>query len=146
MERMSEAQWREFVLCGTRTGKVALARGNGLPHVTPIWFLLDDSPGAAGIVFTTWSHSVKGRLLLREPRFSVCVDDQRPPYSYVLLECHVREIVRDPEKLFSWASRIGARYMGPGQADTYGRRNSVLGELLVYGAVDKVIALSGIAD
>ena len=79
MLRMTD--WQPFVLTGTRTGKLAVVRRDGTAHVTPIWFLIDGDD----IVFTTWSDSVKYRALRRTRRFSVCVDDQEPPYSYVTL-------------------------------------------------------------
>jgi hypothetical protein len=53
---MIDPEWREFLLTGTRTGKLAIVKANGLPHVTPIWFLLDDNDE---LVFTTWSESVR---------------------------------------------------------------------------------------
>jgi len=145
MQRMSESDWRAFVLEGTRTGKLAAVRRSGLPHVTPIWFLLEEWSGTDEIVFTTWSDSVKGRILLREPHFSVCVDDQRPPYSYVMLECCVREVVRDPHELLRWATRLGGRYMGGERAEAYGRRNSVPGELLIRATITNVIGFTAIA-
>jgi len=146
MRRMSDVEWRAFALTGTRTAKLAVVRRNGLPHVTPVWFLLDQSRGTDEIVFTTWHESVKGRLLRARPLFSVCVDDERPPYSYAMLECRVREIVRDSQEVLTWATRLGQRYMGAELAADYGRRNSVPGELLVRATITNVIALAGIAD
>ncbi len=135
-------EWREFLLTGTRTGKLAVVRKNGLPHVTPIWFLLDDNDD---LVFTTYGKSVKARALLRTKAFSLCVDDQTPPFSYVMLECAIRSMeTEDPEKL-AWATRIGARYMGADRAEAYGKRNSVPEEYLVRAEVTKVVAQANIA-
>jgi len=52
----------------------------------------------------------------------------------------------DVDEMLPWSTRIAARYMGPDQADAYGRRNAVDGELLVRVKPTKVVALSGIAD
>ncbi|MFC8230410.1 PPOX class F420-dependent oxidoreductase [Streptomyces sp. NPDC057287] len=145
---MSEAQWQAFVLSGTRTGKLAIRRKDGRTHVTPVWFLLDRTDAGADrpqVVFTTWHASVKAKALLRTPRFALCVDDQVPPYGYVMLECTAR-VTQDPADLREWATRIGGRYMGEERADAYGARNSVPGEYLVRAAVDRVIAFEGIAD
>ncbi|MEU5048629.1 PPOX class F420-dependent oxidoreductase [Streptomyces sp. NPDC021096] len=149
---MTEGEWRAFVLSGSRTGKLATTRKDGRPHVTPVWFLLDDTDGADGdtdgavqVVFTTWHESLKYRALRREPRFALCVDDQEPPYSYVTLECTAR-FTDDPDELRAWATRIGGRYMGAERAAAYGERNSVAGEYLVRATVDRVIAFRGIAD
>lgn len=147
MRVMTDAEWRTFVLTGTRTGKLATHRRDGRPHVTPVWFLLDDG-GTAGetrVVFTTWHDSLKYRSLSRDPRFSLCVDDQEAPYGYVMLEC-AAEFTADPEQLREWATRLGARYMGADRAEDYGRRNSVPGEYLVRAVVRNVIAFDGIAD
>ena len=59
MAKMTEAQWREFVMVGTRTGKLAVTRLDGLPHVTPIWFVLDGDD----IVLTTHRDGIKGKAL-----------------------------------------------------------------------------------
>ncbi|SES22421.1 PPOX class probable F420-dependent enzyme [Streptomyces qinglanensis] len=143
MQRMTEAQWRDFVLTGTRTGKLATTRKDGRPHVTPVWFLLDD---ADRLLFTVDSASLKYRSLRRDPRFSLCVDDQEPPYNFVMLECVAAEFLDDLELMRSWATRLGNRYMGADRADEYGRRNAVPGEYLVRARVERAVAFSGIAD
>ncbi|WP_203217367.1 PPOX class F420-dependent oxidoreductase [Nocardia arthritidis] len=143
MPTMSEHEWRAFVLTGTRTGKLATQRRDGRPHVTPVWFLLDESDSPR-VVFTTWHDSLKYRALRRDPHFALCVDDQEPPYGYVMLEC-TAEFTDDPTELRTWATRIGARYMGADRAQAYGTRNSVPGEYLVKARIDRVIAARDIA-
>ncbi|MDF4251143.1 PPOX class F420-dependent oxidoreductase [Streptomyces sp. WMMB303] len=140
---MTEDQWRDFVLTGTRTGKLATTRKDGRPHVTPVWFLLDD---AGRLLFTVDSASLKYRSLRRDPRFSLCVDDQEPPYSFVMLECEAAEFLDDLDLMRSWATRLGGRYMGPDRGDEYGRRNAVPGEYLVRARVERAVAFAGIAD
>ncbi|EFL33985.1 pyridoxamine 5'-phosphate oxidase [Streptomyces viridochromogenes DSM 40736] len=143
---MTDEQWRSFVLTGTRTAKLATHRKDGRPHVTPVWFLLDEAPdGTVQVLFTTWHASLKARALLRSPRFALCVDDQEPPYGYVMLDCTAR-LTQDPDELRPWATRIGARYMGEARAERYGARNSVPGEYLVRATVHEVVAYGGIAD
>lgn len=147
MKPMPDGQWEAFVLSGTRTAKLATDRKDGRAHVTPVWFLLDHSGAGSwpDIVFTTWHASVKAKALLRDPHFALCVDDQAPPYGYVMLECTAR-LTQDHAALRTWAIRIGARYMGDELADSYGLRNSVPGEYLVRATVDRVVAFEGIAD
>lgn len=148
MQPMTEDEWRSFVLSGTRTGKLATNRKDGRPHVTPVWFLLDEVDDAGGpvrVVFTTWHESLKYKALRRDARFSLCIDDQEPPYSYVMLEC-TAEFTDDPEVLRAWATRIGGRYMGADRAEAYGLRNSVPGEYLVRATVDRVVAARHIAE
>jgi PPOX class probable F420-dependent enzyme len=131
---------RAFMLDGTRTGKLASATADGHPHVVPVWFVLDGEE----VVFTTARRSVKGRHILREGRLPLCVDEERPPFAYV----HVRgraEVSEDLDQLLLWATRIAERYMGRGEADAYGRRNAVPGELLVRLRPERVIAKDDIA-
>ena len=67
---------------GTRTAKVATAREDGRPHVLPVWFVLDGED----VVFTTSATSVKGAALRRDGYACLCVDDQAPPFSFVMVE------------------------------------------------------------
>ena len=140
MENMTPAEIKAFLRAGTRTGKLATVRGNGRPHLAPIWFELDEED----ILFTTWHESVKARNLRREPYVSLCVDEEAPPFSFVIVEGTVT-ISEDPEQLKLWATRIAARYMGAEQAEAYGKRNSVPGELLVRLTPAKVIAKKDVA-
>lgn len=139
---MTPAEWREFLLFGTRTAKVATVRSNGYPHVAPVWFLLDGDE----LVFTTGKTSVKGKDLLRDPHLMISVDDERPPFAFVLIDGTAAIEELSPEKLLPWTTRIASRYVATGRADTYGKRNAVEGELLVRVALTKVIAQRGIAE
>lgn len=142
---MSRPEWLAFAQAGTRTGKLATTRATGAPHVTPVWFLIDSDGDTDHVVFTTHNSSLKSKALRRDPRFALCVDDQTPPYSYVLFEGEA-ELTEDPDELLTWATRIGARYMGEERAEAYGKRNSCPGEYLVRGRITKVTAPSGVAN
>lgn len=141
MRTLSDAEWREFVSGGTRTGALATVRSDGRPHVVPVWFLLD----RGDVVFTTWHTSVKARNLRRDPRAALCVEDDTFPYTFVLLEGAVR-IDDDPGELREWATRIATRYVGAERGALYGARNAVEGELVVRLTPDRVVAQTGIAD
>jgi hypothetical protein len=146
MATMDGKQWRTFLTEGTRTGKLATTRADGRPHVAPVWFLLDGPAGEEDeIVFNTGASTVKGRNLARDPRIVLCVDDDRPPFSFALVE-GTALLSDDLAEVRHWAARIAARYMGADRAEEYGRRNGVPGELLVRVAIDKVNAQQGIAD
>ncbi|MEQ4210274.1 PPOX class F420-dependent oxidoreductase [Actinopolymorpha sp. B9G3] len=141
MELMSESEWRAFVSAGTRTGMAGVVRPDGRPHVTPIWFVLDGDE----LVFTTAPTSVKGRALRRDPRLTVCVDDQAPPFSYVMIEGEARIFEDDLAALRHWATVIGGRYMGTARAEEYGARNGAPPEVVVRVHIGKVIARKEIA-
>ncbi|MFD0436779.1 PPOX class F420-dependent oxidoreductase [Streptomyces chartreusis] len=140
-KKMTDEEWRAFVSHGTRTAKLSTVRADGSPHVTPIWFVLDGDE----LVFNTGSSSVKGRNLVRDGRVALCVDDDRPPYSFVVIQGRAR-VSEDLDELKHWASRIGARYMSEEHAEEFGARNGVPGELLVRVTIDKVLAEQDVAD
>ncbi|MET9667988.1 PPOX class F420-dependent oxidoreductase [Streptomyces sp. NPDC006475] len=139
-ENMSEETWRAFILEGTRTGKLATVGEDGSPHIAPMWFLLEGDD----LVFTTEKETVKGHNLLRDERAVLCVDDERPPYSFATLRGRV-EISEDPSLLLHWATRIAARYMGEDRAREFGERNSIPGMLLVRMRIEHVTARADIA-
>ncbi|MFG2515292.1 PPOX class F420-dependent oxidoreductase [Streptomyces sp. NPDC048584] len=140
-DKMTEEEWREFVSYGTRTAKLCTVRADGSPHVAPIWFLVDGDE----VVFNTGARTVKGRNLARDGRVSLCVDDDRPPFAYVLLQGRAR-LSEEPGELRHWAARIGARYMGEERAAEFGERNGVPGELLVRVGIERILAEKGVAD
>ena len=142
MEEMTTQEAREFLRAGTRTGKLATVSADGSPHVAPIWFELDDD---GNLFFTTGASTVKGRNLRREPRLSLCVDDENPPFAHVVL-FGVAEISEDRGELLRWATLVGGRCMGADHAEEFGRRNAVPEELLVRVTPNKVVALRNIAD
>ncbi|WP_407912952.1 PPOX class F420-dependent oxidoreductase [Kitasatospora sp. NE20-6] len=138
---MTEPEWRSFLSHGTRTAKLATTRADGRPHVAPVWFLVD----GGDIVLNTGKDTVKGRTLARDPRVMLCVDDERPPFSFVLVQ-GTATLSEDPAELRHWATRIAARYMGEHRAEEFGARNGVPGELLVRIRIDQVNAQGGISD
>ncbi|MEU8788203.1 PPOX class F420-dependent oxidoreductase [Streptomyces sp. NPDC048643] len=140
-EKMTDEQWRAFVSQGTCTGKLSTVRADGSPHVAPIWFVLDGDD----LVFNTAKDSVKGRNLARDGRVALCVDDDRPPFAFVVLEGRA-VLSEDVDDLRHWAARIGGRYMGEDRAEEFGKRNGVPGELLVRLRIEKVLAFAAVAD
>jgi PPOX class probable F420-dependent enzyme len=138
---MTEAEWKAFLMAGTRTGKLATTRQDGRPHVVPVWFVLDGDD----LVFNTGTHSIKGRSLARTGWGSICVDDDHPPYSFVTVSGPVT-LSTDVEEMLPFAIRIGARYMGDELGEQFGRRNAVEGELLVRLHAEQVFALRDVAE
>ncbi|MCX5374164.1 PPOX class F420-dependent oxidoreductase [Streptomyces sp. NBC_00103] len=139
-QKMTDEEWRAFVTYGTRTAKLSTVRADGSPHVAPIWFLLDGDE----VVFNTGKETVKGRNLARDGRVALCLDDDRPPFDFVVLRGRAR-ISEDLDEVRQWAARIAARYMGEERAEEFGARNGVPGELLVRVTIDKVLAQKDIA-
>lgn len=132
---------REFLLAGTRTGKLGWTAADGRPLIAPIWFLLDGDD----VVFTTGRDTSKGKAIQRDPRLALCVDLAEPPYSFVQIQ-GTASISEDLEAMLPIATALGARYMGADRAAEFGRRNAVPGELLIRLTPTKVVAAFAISD
>lgn len=140
---MDEAEILAFLKSvPARTAKLATVRADGRPHLAPVWFDVDDD---GSLVFNTGESTVKGRNLRREPRVSLCIDDDRPPFSFVVVE-GVAELSDDLDEVGRWAARLGARYMGADRGEEYGRRNGVPGELLVRVRPQRIVSAVDLAD
>jgi len=146
---MTRDEWLAFLESPVRPGVLATVRADGRPHTAPVWYALDpDSLGAGAVptlLFTTGASTLKGRNIARDPRVSLCVQDDRPPFSYVSVS-GVAVLSDDHTDVRLWAGRIGGRYMGADRADEYGDRNGVPGELVVRLPADHVVAYRDVAD
>lgn len=153
---MSKEEIEKFLMQGTFTGKLATTKKDGSSHVVPIWFVFDsnnndgrvsetEKEGYDDIIFTTSSGSAKARNIQRENRVSICVDDQTPSFSYVVIYGTARIQHCEQTELFRFATKIAQRYVGKEVAELYGKRNSAEGEVLVRIKPIKVIAEKDIA-
>jgi PPOX class probable F420-dependent enzyme len=124
-----------FLSAGTRTGKLAYTSADGRPLVVPVWFIVEDGT----LVFNTGKDTAKGRALARDPRATLCVDLEEPPYGFVQVQ-GAAEVSEEPAELVRTATAIAARYMGQDRAEEVGKRNGVPGELVVRLRPTKVIA------
>lgn len=138
---MTDEEYRSFLLGRARTATLATVRTDGRPHAAPIWFDLDGDT----LVFTTGEGSIKALNMRRDPRVSLCIDEDEPPFHFVLIEGTAELVADDPDLLY-WATRLGGRYMGVERAEEYGRRNAVEGELLVRVTPRKIVAHKNISD
>lgn len=132
---IAEQRVREFLGQGTRTGKLGYLGASGQVLVVPVWFVLEDDC----LVFNTGRDTAKGKSLAREPRASICVDLEEPPYGFVQVQ-GVAELSEDPAELVRTATAIAARYMGADRAEEFGKRNGVPGELVVRLRAVKVVS------
>jgi PPOX class probable F420-dependent enzyme len=139
---MTKDEIKNFILQGTFTGKLGTINKDGTPHVVPIWYTVD---GEGNIIFNTGDKSVKAKNIRRVNRVRLCVDDQTPLFSFVIID-GIAEIISDePSEVYKWAKIISARYMGYNKSEEYGRRNSAEGELLVKIKPIRVIGEKDIA-
>ena len=152
---MSKKQISKFLMQGTFTGKLATVKKDGSSHIVPIWFVLDGGKKKKSatarrakdddIIFTTNGTSVKAKNIQRDSRVSICVDDQTPPFSFVVVYGIAKIHRYKQRELFRFATKIAQRYMGKEKAELYGRRNSTEGEVLVRIKPTRIIAEKDIA-
>lgn len=106
---------REAFLADLHVGVLAVERPAGPPLAVPIWY--DYRPGE-DLWLLTPAESLKGRLLLDAERFSLCVQDETPPfYRYVSVEGPVRRVIA--ADLEDDTRPMAHRYFGPDLGDTY---------------------------
>ena len=140
MYSLDDAEIRAFLLEGTRTGKLGYRAADGRPLVAPVWFVIE----GGRLVFNTGKDTAKGRALARDPRASLCVDLEEPPYAFVQVQGEA-ELSEDPAELVRTATAIAARYMGAERAGEFGKRNGVPGELVVRLRPVKVLSAFDLA-
>jgi hypothetical protein len=132
------------------TAKLATVRADGRPHVAPIWFVVDastagDDSRIGDIIFNTGKDTLKGKTLRRDPRVALCIDDERPPHSFVTID-GIATLSEELDDVGYWAAVIGGKYMGPERAEEFGARNAVPGELLVRVRPTNIVAVADLAD
>ncbi|HKE73217.1 MAG TPA: PPOX class F420-dependent oxidoreductase [Acidimicrobiales bacterium] len=140
--RMEPDEIAAFLRAPVRTASVATTRVDGRPHVAPVWFDVEDD---GTIVFNTGADTVKGRAIRRTGKVALCVQDDRPPFSFVVIEGDAAWS-DEPGDLRAVAARIGGRYMGADRAEEYGARNGVPGELVVRVTPTRIVAEADLAD
>ena len=138
MENMSKAEYLAFLSVPARCAKLATVREDGRPHVVPVWFTLDGEH----VIFTAGHTSVKVRNILRDGRVAICVDEDSPPFHYVLLEGRAEVLDDSLEAARYWGAIIGGRYMGLERAEEFGRRAE--GEWVMRMIPEKVIAYKNV--
>ena len=97
--------------------RIGVVRADGSPLVTPIWFLHQ----AGAILFTPRERSEWFSCLRRDPRVSLCIDEQDLPYCKVLID-GVAELVHDIGDDDAWRDlyrRMAGRYVPPAAAEAY---------------------------
>ena len=118
MASLSDPEVRDFLAHSTRTGKLAFLAASGRPLVAPVWFVVEGD----SLVFNTGRETAKGRALARDPRASLCVDLEEPPYAFVQVQGEA-ELSEDPVELIRTATAIAAAvphhdlYLGTGHFD-----------------------------
>jgi len=120
---MSRAE-REAFLAGVHVGVLSVAAvDGGGPLAVPVWYSYQ--PGGTVDVITGGSTR-KAAAIRAAGRFSLCAQDERPPYKYVTVEGPVTvEEAKHDERL-----DLARRYLGPEDGDAYVSINPTGGQIV----------------
>jgi PPOX class probable F420-dependent enzyme len=104
---------REAFLAGVHVGVLTVVAREGRgPLAIPVWY--GYSPGGV-VSVTTGATSRKARAIAAAGRFSLCAQDEAPPYKYVTVE---GPAVIGPAELADRAA-IARRYLGADGGDAF---------------------------
>jgi PPOX class probable F420-dependent enzyme len=77
---MNEHEQQEF-LAAKHIGVLAVQRADGPPLAVPIWY--GYQPGGDVVLWTNGEHTAKGRMIKKAGAFTLVVQNEEGPYSYV---------------------------------------------------------------
>lgn len=121
---MSRAE-REAFLAEVHVGVLTVVAGAGRgPLATPVWYSY--SPGGP-VSLTTNGTSRKARAIAATGRFTLCAQDETPPYKYVTVE---GPAVIEPAELTERIA-IARRYLGQEGGDAYVTANPDVDDVLI---------------
>ncbi len=126
---------RERFLNGRRVAVLATIGAGGEPVLTPVWYLFEDSR----ILVRTAKDAAKTLNIERDPRVTVCVQDEAAPYRSVTV--YGRASVEAPQP--GLGARISRHYLGFVGGKAYERvvENDVRGEeVTIVIAPEKVVS------
>jgi len=105
---------REAFLAGVHVGIISIEESGRGPLTAPIWYVYE--PGGE-LVIVIEEESRKGGLLRQGARFSLCAQDEQPPYKYVSVEGPVVSIA--PADVERDLRPLARRYLGAELGDGY---------------------------
>ncbi len=121
---MSRAEREEF-LAGVHVAVLSVASGDARgPLALPVWYSYE--PGGT-VNVSTGRNTRKARAIRSAGRFSLCAQDERPPYRYVTVEGPATmEDATDAERL-----ALARRYLGTEGGDAYLAANPFRDQVMI---------------
>lgn len=105
---------RETFLADLHVGIIGVAATGRGPYLFPVWYLYE--PGG-DITFVTNKGAKKVDLFKKTGRFSLLVQDEQPPYKYVVVEGPIISIEEANHEID--LTPIARRYLGDEGGDDY---------------------------
>ena len=119
---------RELFLSALHVGIISIPRATKGPLTVPIWY--DYQPGGEVWVITD-TGSIKGKLLTKASRISLCAQTEAAPYQYVSVEGPFTTRPSTQEELLAMA----VRYLGEEQGQAYAENSAGGGEGSIVVAI-----------
>ena len=119
---------RERFLSALHVGIISIPRATKGPLTVPIWY--DYQPGGELWVITD-TDSIKGKLLTKASRISLCAQTETAPYQYVSVEGPFTTRPSTQEELLAMA----VRYLGEEQGKAYAENSAGGGEGSIVVAI-----------
>src|SRR5437763_13191967 len=125
MPRSMSRTEREEFLAGLHVGVLSVAAGDDRgPLTIPIWYTYQ--PGGT-LNVSTGPGTRKAQAIMAAGRFSLCVQDEQPPYKYVSVEGPaVIEDAPDAERL-----ELARRYLGTEGGDALLAATPAGGQIMI---------------
>ena len=105
---------REAFLAGLHVGVLSIAREGKGPLALPIWYLYEDGD----VLISMSGASVKAELLRKRGRATLTVQQEAPPYQYVMVE---GAVTVGPEDID--VAGLAVRYLGAEMGAWYAKNN-----------------------
>ena len=105
---------RESFLTDLHVGILSIARAGKGPLTVPIWYLYDDGD----VIISMDGTSAKADLLRKRGRATFTVQQEAPPYKYVMVEGPVTVGHEDID-----TAALAVRYLGAEMGASYAKRN-----------------------
>jgi PPOX class probable F420-dependent enzyme len=139
---MTDDERQAFLLSGTRTAVLATTYADGRPHAVPVGFVLDEDD----VLFLTNGGTAKSRNLQRDPRVTLLVQDETPPYAFVMIEGTAEASTESSQARQSATIGIGRRYAGAEHVDEFVAYAKESLDLFVRVRPNRILALDRVAE
>jgi PPOX class probable F420-dependent enzyme len=123
---MTAEERHAFLMRGTPSAILATTRADGRPHAVPVWFALDGDD----ILMNVGEATAKCVHMKRDPRVTLVVHDDAPPYAFVMIDGHA-EVIRAADAIRSGSELIAKRYLSGPAAEGFVQYATSPGKVLV---------------
>ena len=111
---MADKEFIDSLLTARRMCRLGVTRKDGSVVIRPIWFLWENQK----IVISTKVAGLHTKIVKRDPRISIVVDKDDPPYAAVVCEGRV-ELIEGVGKDHELLGKLCRRYLGEQMVDKF---------------------------